>query len=200
MLRFFLTTLLLLVQVVSFAQPRGYALGDAVTDFSIKNVDNRAVSLADYRAEKGLIVVFTALHCPFAKAYEDRIIALHSKFAPQGYPVLAIMPNNPTTYEEDSFQNMQARAREKVYPFSYAIDVTQNIAHAFGATRTPQVYVLKHENGQFILEYMGAIDDNPQDPASVQRRYVDEAVSSLLASRPVQSPITKPLGCGVKWK
>lgn len=200
MLRFFLTPLLLLVQVVSFAQPRGYTLGDAVADFSLKNVDNRAVSLADYRAEKGLIVVFTAMHCPFAKAYEDRIMALHSTFAPQGYPVLAIMPNDPAAYEEDSFQNMQARAREKAYSFRYAIDVTQNIAHAFGTTRIPQVYVLKQANGQFILEYMGAIDDNPQDPASVQRRYVDEAVTSLLAGRPVQSPITRPIGCGIKWK
>ena len=198
----FTATLLLLSMVINTlkAQSKGYALGDAVADFDVKNVDSRTVSLADYRAERGLIVVFTAMHCPFARAYEDRIIALHRKFATLGYPVLAIMPNDPATYEEDSFQNMQARAREKAYPFTYAIDLTQNTARAFGATRIPQVYVLKQTNGQFILEYVGAIDDNPQDPASVQRRYVDEAVSSLLANRPVQSPITKPIGCGIKWK
>lgn len=191
---------LLLAQIGTRAQSKGYALGDAVADFDVKNVDNRTVSLADYRAEKGLIVVFTAMHCPFAKAYEDRIMFLHSKFAPQGYPVLAVMPNDPAAYEEDSFQNMQARAQEKAYPFNYAIDATQSTARAFGATRIPQVYVLKQTNDQFILEYVGSIDDNPQDPASVQRRYVDEAVTSLLANRPVQSPITKPIGCGIKWK
>ncbi len=176
-----------------------YNLGDAVADFKLKNVDGRMVSLADYRTQKGLVVVFTSNHCPFAKAYEDRLVALDQKFAPQGYPVLAIMPNDPKAYEEDSFENMKVRANNK-YSFAYAMDETQAVARAFGATRTPEVYVLKQTNGQFILEYVGTIDDSPQDAASVQRRYVDEAVSSLLAGRPVQSPITKPIGCAIKWK
>lgn len=193
--------ILLLTQSGSLAQaPKGYNLGDAIADFHLKNVDDRMVSLADYRAQKGLIIVFTSNHCPFAKTYEDRLMALDHKFAPQGYPVLAIMSNDPVAYEEDSFDNMQVRARERAYPYAYAIDETQSVARAFGATRTPQVYVLKQTNGQFILEYVGAVDDSPQDGASAQRRYVDEAVSSLLAGRPVQSPITKPIGCAIKWK
>ena len=183
---------------VAIAQtPKGYALGDAVADFRVKNVDGRSVTLADYRVQKGLIVVFTSNHCPFSKAYDERLIALDRLFAPQGYPVLAIMPNNPAVYEDDSFDNMKARARDKNYPYSYGVDETQ-VAKAFGATRTPQVYVLKLTNGQFILEYVGSIDDSPQDTASVKRRYVEEAVSSLLAGRPVQSPITKPIGCAIK--
>ncbi len=177
-----------------------YNLGDAIADFRLKNVDGRLVSLADYQAQKGLIVAFVSNHCPFAKAYEDRLIALDQKFASQGYPVLAIMPNDPKIYEEDSFENMKVRARDKGYSFTYGMDDTQAVARAFGTTRTPQVYVLKQVSGQFILEYVGAIDDSPQDAASVQRRYVDEAVSSLLAGRPVQSPITKPIGCAIKWK
>ena len=110
------------------------------------------------------------------------------------------MPNDPRAYEDDSFENMQVRSREKAYSFPYAIDETQSTARAFGATRTPEVYVLKQAGGQFIVEYVGAIDDSPQDGGSVQRRYIDEAVSSLLAGRPVQSPITKPIGCAIKWK
>ena len=192
--------LLLTVRIATNAQSKGYALGDAIADFQLKNVAGKTSSLADYRGQKGLIVVFMSNHCPFAKAYEDRIIALDRTYAPQGYPVLAIMPNDPTAYPEDSFLNMQARAQEKSYAFAYAVDETQNTARAFGATRVPQVYVLKQSNGQFILEYMGTIDDNPQDPASVQRRYVEEAVTNLIAGRPVQSPITKPIGCGIKWK
>ncbi|GAB2529356.1 thioredoxin family protein [Spirosoma aerophilum] len=179
---------------------KGYSLGDAVADFRLKNVDNRQITLADYRSQKGLIVVFMSNHCPFSKAYEDRLIALDRKFSSQDYPVLAIMPNDPKAYEDDSFENMQIRSRDKAYPFVYAIDETQSTARAFGAARTPEVFVLKQVNGQFILEYLGAIDDSPQDGGSVQRRYIEEAVTNLLAGRPVQSPITKPIGCAVKWK
>lgn len=182
---------------VTIAQtPKGYTIGDVVADFRVKNVDGRTVTLTDYRTQKGLIVVFTSNHCPFSKAYEDRLMALNRVFAPQGYPVLTIMPNNPATYEEDSFENMKIRARDKGYSYVYGLDETQ-VARAFGATRTPQVYVLKQTNEQFILEYVGTIDDSPQDSASVKRRYVEEAVSSLLAGRPVQSPITKPIGCAI---
>ena len=186
--------------VVSAQLPRGYTLGDVVADFRVKNVDGRLVALTDYRSQKGLVVVFTSNHCPFSKAYEDRLIALDRKFAPQGYPVLAIMPNDPTSYEDDSFENMKTRAHEKGYTYAYGMDETQAVARAFGAIRTPQVYVLKQMNGQFVLEYVGTIDDSPQDGGSVQRRYVDDAVSSLLAGRPVQSPISKPIGCAIKWK
>ncbi|AUD05211.1 thioredoxin family protein [Spirosoma pollinicola] len=201
LVRFILTVLLLVASSVIQAQTiKGYSLGDAVADFRLKNVDSRQVTLADYRAQKGLIVVFMSNHCPFSKAYEDRLIALDRKFSPQGYPVLAIMPNDPNAYEDDSFGNMQIRARDKAYSFVYAMDETQSTTRAFGATRTPEVYVLKQVGGQFVLEYVGAIDDSPQDGGSVQRRYIDDAVSSLLAGRPVQSPITKPIGCAIKWK
>ena len=179
---------------------KGYNLGDAIGDFRLKNVDERIISLADYRNQKGIILAFTSNHCPFAKAYESRLIALDRKFAAQGYPVLAIMPNDPSTYEEDSFDNMKARAQSKAYPFPYAIDETQAMARSFGAARTPQVYVVKEVAGQFIVEYIGSLDDNPQDETSTQRRYVDEAVTSLLAGRPVKSPITKPIGCAINWK
>ncbi|WP_461092932.1 thioredoxin family protein [Spirosoma gilvum] len=191
---------MLTATLVAYAQPKGYNIGDAVGDFRLKNVDGRTVSLADYRSQKGIIVVFTSNHCPFAKAYEDRIIGLDRKFAPQGYPVLAIMPNDPAAYDDDSFDKMKTRAQEKGYGFAYVIDETQNTARAFGAARTPQVYVLNQKAGQFYLEYVGTIDDNPQDSASVQRRYVDEAVSNLLLGKPVQSPITKPIGCAINWK
>ena len=201
LVRVLLTALLTLMALsATYAQSKGYNLGDAVADFQLKSVDGRTVSLTDYRAQKGLIVVFMSNHCPFAKAYEDRLIALDRKFSPEGYPVLAIMPNDPVAYEEDSFENMKTRAREKSFSYVYTMDETQRTARVFGATRTPEVYILKLTNGQFILEYVGTIDDSPQDSASVQRRYVDEAVSNLLAGRPVQSPITKPIGCAIKWK
>lgn len=186
---------------VAQAQSKGYSTGSVVADFRLKNVDERVLSLADYRGQKGVIIVFTANHCPFSKVYEDRILALDRKFAPLGYPVLAIMPNDPAAYSDDSFENMKARARDKAYSFPYVIDQTQAVARAFGASRTPQVYILKKTGGdRFVVEYTGAIDDNPQDAVGVQKRYADETVTMLLAGRPTTQPETKAIGCGIKWK
>ncbi|WP_128546294.1 thioredoxin family protein [Larkinella soli] len=181
-------------------QARTYAIGDFVNDFRLKNVDGRMVALNDYRNGQGVVIVFTTNHCPFAKAYEERIIALDRKYAPQGFPLVAIQPNDPTAYVEDSFENMQVRAKEKGYSFPYLVDESQAVAQAFGASRTPQAYVLKRTGDRFRVEYAGMIDDSPQDPAGVKRRFVEEAVGNLLGGRPVVTSTTRPIGCAIKWK
>ena len=135
-----------------------------------------------------------------AHALEDRMLALDRKFGPQGYPVIAIMSSDASVYEEDSFEQMQARAKTKNYTFPYLSDDTQLVAKAFGAIRSPQVYVLKHSGEHFTVEYIGSIDDSPQSAAGVQRAYVDEATTSLLANRPVVTPLTKAIGCAIKMK
>lgn len=178
----------------------GYTLGDVVTSFALTNVDNRTISLGEYTSQKGVIVVFTSNHCPFSKAYEDRILALDRKFGPQGYPVIAILSSDAALYEEDSFDRMQVRARTKNYTFPYLLDASQGVTKAFGATRTPQVYVLKRTGERFTVEYIGSVDDSPQDAAHVQRSYADEAVTSLLAGRPIVTPLTKAIGCAIKLK
>src|SRR5277367_4533810 len=119
-----------IIALCSFAGT-GYQVGDKAIDFKLKNVDGKMVSMSDFKSAKGFIVVFTCDHCPFAKAYEDRIIALNTEFASKGYPVIAINPNDPTQVDEDSYTNMQARAKTKNYAFPYLLDETQNIAHAF---------------------------------------------------------------------
>jgi thiol-disulfide isomerase/thioredoxin len=96
-----------------------YSVGDTVANFRLPNVDGREVALTDYAGGKGVIVVFTCNSCPYAKAYEERIIELHRTFAPKGFPVLAIQPNDPERSPEDSFEKMQQRAQEKGYPFAY---------------------------------------------------------------------------------
>jgi peroxiredoxin len=177
-----------------------YTVGEVVADFRLKSTSGQQVALSDYRTSKGVIVVFTSNHCPFAKAYEDRIIALDRKYAPQGVPVLAIQPNDPAAYEDDSFDNMKARAADKGYPFPYLLDETQEVAKAFGATRTPHAYLLKRTGDRFVVEYIGTLDDSPQDAGSVKRRYMEEALNSLLTGRPVVTTITKAVGCAIKWK
>lgn len=177
-----------------------YVLGDAVADFKLKNIDGKMVSLSNFSSAKGFIVVFTSNHCPFSKSYEDRVIALDGKFASQGFPVITINPNDPEAYEEDSYANMQARAKEKSYPYPYLADDSQVVSKMFGAMRTPQVYVLKKEGNKLIVSYIGAIDDNAQDPSGVTKRYVEDAVNNLLVGKPVVTTSTKAVGCAIKWK
>lgn len=178
----------------------GYVLGDAVSDFKLKNIDGKMMSLSDFQSAKGFIIVFTSNHCPFSKSYEDRVIALDRKYASQGFPVITINPNDPEAYEEDSFANMQARAKEKGYSYPYLADDTQAVSKMFGALRTPQVYILKKEAGKITVSYIGAIDDNAQDPSGVTKRYVEDAVNNLLVGKPVVTTSTKAVGCAIKWK
>ena len=181
-----------------FAQ--SYKIGDEVKDFSLKNVDGKMVSLKDYKDAKGFIVVFTCNHCPFAQAYEQRIMDLDKKFREKGYPVIAINPNDPGIVPDDSFDNMVRVAKEKGYTFPYLIDETQDIAKAFGATKTPHVFLLQKNKSKLVLEYTGAIDNNTDDASKADKKYVEDAVNALLSGKSPEVKETKAIGCGVKWK
>jgi len=180
------------------SEHKGYKIGDVATDFHLKNVDNKMVSLSDYKEAKGFIVVFTCNHCPYAKAYQDRIIALNNKYAAKGYPVIAINPNDPKVQPDDSFDAMKIRAKEKGFTFPYLIDDGQKVYPQYGATRTPHVFILQKENGKNIVRYIGAIDDNYPDPHDVSHRYVEVAVDELLAGKPVAQATTVAIGCSIK--
>jgi peroxiredoxin len=198
----FLAACLLLV-LSSYVRPMaGYQVGDKATDFKLKNVDGKMVSLADNKTTKGYIVVFTCNTCPYAKAYESRIIALHQKYASQGYPVVAINPNDPAIAPGDSFAAMQAQAKSKSYPFPYLFDETQQVAQTYGATRTPHLYVLTRQGSgnEFKVSYIGAIDDNSEDPKLVKTKYVENAMTEILAGKPASTSSTKAIGCGIKWR
>ncbi|MCE7069767.1 thioredoxin family protein [Dyadobacter sp. CY327] len=188
------------IALIEVKQSAGYQVGDAAASFRLKNTDGNMVSLNDFINAKGVIVIFTSNHCPFAKAYEDRIIALNNKFAAQGFPVIAINPSDPGTHQDDTFEKMKERAASKGYGYPYLVDESQQVAKAFGAGRTPQVYILQKNGSKFTVRYIGMIDDNPQDPAGVTKLYADEAVSNLLTGKPVVTTITKPVGCAIKWK
>ncbi len=176
-----------------------YAIGDEAADFSLLNIDGKKKSLASLNNAKGFIVVFTSNHCPFSKAYEERLVGLDAKYANLGYPVVALNPNDPDAYEEDTHENMKKRAAEKGFTFPYLVDDI-GIGQVYGARRTPHVFVLKKENGKNIVKYMGAIDDNAQDASSVNKKYVEEAVDNLLSNKPVVTQNTKAIGCAIKWR
>lgn len=176
----------------------GYVVGDYATDFSLMNIDDQIVSLADYDEAEGFIVIFTCNHCPYAVAYEDRIIALDAKYKTQGYPVIAINPNNPEAMEDDSFENMKIRAEEKGFTFPYLLDDGQKIFPQYGATKTPHVYVLKKDDNGNKVEYIGAIDDNYGDESAVTVKYVEDAVDALLGGEEPPVTSTVAIGCSIK--
>jgi peroxiredoxin len=178
----------------------GYKVGDIATDFKLKNIDGKMVSLANYKQAKGYIVVFTCNHCPYAKAYESRIMALDKQYAAKGYPVIAISPNDPVAEPTDSYENMQKLATQKGYTFPYLIDETQEITRAYGAKATPHVYVLQKTASGNVVQYIGAIDDDTQNTKAEKLKYVENAVNALLAGKNVETNATKAIGCGIVWK
>lgn len=197
-----ITTLLMVsaILLASFTAADGYKVGDKAADFRLKNIDNRMVSLADHKDAKGIILVFTCNHCPFAKKYESRIMALDKKYKSKGFPVIAISPNDPTVVAEDSFENMQKLAAEKKYTFPYLFDETQLTAKAYGAAKTPHVFILQKVNAEYIVRYIGAIDDNSDDEVGVKEKYVESAVDNILSGKTVNPGMTKAIGCSIKWK
>ncbi len=178
----------------------GYKVGDKAEDFKLKNIDGKILSMADYKDAKGLIVIFTCNHCPFSVAYEDRIIDLHKRYADKGYPVIAINPNDVKAQPDDSFDKMKERAKKKKIPFAYLHDETQEIAKRFGATRTPHVFVVSKKETDFIVEYIGAIDDNSNEPQNVKTKYLENALNELIEGKAVSQNFTKAIGCTIKWK
>jgi peroxiredoxin len=179
---------------------KGYEIGDEATDFKLKNIDEKMISLKDFKAAKGFIVIFTCNHCPYAKKYEDRIIELDKKYKSQGYPVIAINPNDPAVQPEDSYQKMIERAKEKSFTFPYLMDEGQKIYPQYGATKTPHVFLLQKESGKNIVKYIGAIDNNYENPNDVSEYYVQDAVNSLLKGEPIKMTKTVAIGCTVKAK
>jgi peroxiredoxin len=183
-----------------FVKTAGYEVGDFATDFKLKNVDGKMVSLSDYKDAKGFIVVFTCNECPYSLLYEDRIIALHNKFADKGYPVIAINANDATKSPDDSYEKIQKRAKSKKFPFPYLFDETQEVTKTYGATNTPHNFVLQKEDGKYKVSYIGAIDDNSRDAANAKRKYIEDAVNALIEGKPVPTTKTKAIGCTIKWK
>lgn len=177
--------------------PSGYKIGDKATDFSLKGTDGKMHSLAEIKNAKGYIVIFTCNHCPYAKMYEDRIIALHNKYSKMGYPVIAINPNDPEIVPEDGFDEMKTRAADKKYGFNYLIDEKQSVFPVYGATKTPHVFLLDKNR---IVRYIGAIDDNAQSASNVKKKYLEMAIAAIDKGKTPNPQTTKALGCSIKTK
>jgi peroxiredoxin len=165
--------------------------------FSLPATDGKFYSLNSFTDKKILIVIFSCNHCPYVQAYEDRIITLQSEFERNGAQIVAINSNDDEKYPDDSFEEMKKRVTDKKFNFPYLRDETQNVAKAYGATHTPQIFLFD-ENRK--LKYEGKIDDNWQEPDKVKSKYLRDAIEEVLASKEVSVPETFSIGCTIKWK
>lgn len=190
-----LTTWLILTTTL---MAQGYKVGDKAADFKLRNVDGRMISMADYPDAKGFIIIFTCNHCPYSVAYEDRKIALHNQFAPMGYPVIAINPNDSVAQPQDSFSQMKKRAQEKRFPFPYVLDAEQTVYKQYGATRTPHVFLLQKQQAEYIVRYIGAIDNNHEDAVKADQKYVENAIKAIEGGKNPDPDFTRAIGCTIK--
>jgi peroxiredoxin len=172
-------------------------LGDEAPDFSLPGTDGQTHSLADFAGAKALVVIFSCNHCPYVKAYEDRIIQAQKDYAGKGARFVAINANDASKYPEDGFAEMKKRAQEKGFNFPYLRDDSQETARRYGATHTPHLFVF--DAGR-RLAYTGKFDDNWEHPEKVRERYLAAALDDLVAGRAPRTAETFAIGCTIKWK
>jgi peroxiredoxin len=165
--------------------------------FRLKNVDGNALSPEDFSGAKALAVIFWCNHCPYVRAWEDRVIALQREYADRGVQFLLVNANDAQKYPGDSYEEMQKRAEEKGYPFPYLVDEPQDVARQYGAERTPEIFLFDEAR---TLRYHGAPDDNYDDPNGVTHQYLRDAVEAVLSGTAPTESETPPRGCTIKWR
>jgi peroxiredoxin len=171
-----------------------------IENFSLVNaLNNKTVSLSDFAGERAVVVVFTSNYCPYARLYEDRIIALAEEYAGRGVQFLLVNSNTSLDNIDDSVEEMARHAKEKGYRFPYLADKEHRVAGMLGATKTPEAFVLQNNGGgSFVLKYRGAIDDNPQVAQEVTVNYLHDAIAATLNRRNLSVAEKRPTGCMIK--
>lgn len=201
----FAALLILLAPTTNWAQEKmnivqhALQIGNSapMKDAKMKNVDGRELSIADVSGERGTLVIFSCNSCPWVKAWEDRIASIGNVYQKKGLGVIVINSNDPKNMAEDSFEIMQTRAKERGFAFPYVVDATSNVARAFGATRTPEVFLFD-KNARLV--YHGVIDDNAKEARKVEKHYLRDALEALIAGREIPMKETKALGCTIKFQ
>lgn len=173
------------------------ALGSQAPDFrNLPGVDGRPYALADFKGKKALVIVFSCNHCPYVQAYEDRINAIARDYGPKGIALIAINANDTKNYPDDNFDEMVKRAEARGFVFPYVRDDTQQVACAYGAECTPEVFVV---DAEAKVCYHGGIDDNYREPDKVTAPYLRNALDDIVAGRPIAEAQTRAIGCSIKW-
>ena len=170
-------------------------IGSLAPGFNLKATDNNFYNLSSFSDKKLLVIMFTCNHCPFVKAYEDRLIQIQKDYSDKSVSLVAINSNETINYPEDTFEKMQIRVTEKYYNFPYLRDEDQSVASSYGASFTPEIFVFDIDRK---LRYHGRIDDN-KDSDNITSSDLRNALDELLSERAVTSSETHGIGCSIKW-
>lgn len=194
----FLIAVLMLTQAeAAFAQEAPLGTPMPQLDRSLQTVDGRSVTLGSLRGSAGTVLVFWSNQCPWVDRYEERVLALSSRYRDQGVNLVLVNPNDPTAFPQEAAAEGLSRAQRANYgSTAYVMDTGAQLAGALGAGRTPHVFAF---DGNGSLVYVGGIDDSPGDPGNVQRNYLSEALDASLAGRPVGVAQTRAFGCTIKF-
>ncbi len=171
------------------------ALGSVAPSFTLPATDGRSYSLKDFDSEY-VVVFFTCNHCPYVTNSDEITRKTAGKFQAQGVSFVAINSNSANTYAEDSFENMVKRMDQHRFPWVYLHDQSQAVAKAYGALRTPHFFVFDRDRK---LVYTGRGVDNPREPQKITTYDLENALTELVAGKPITTPLTNPIGCNVKW-
>ncbi len=177
-------------------------LGMIAPDFDLPSTDGKSYRISSFSDAKALVVIFMCNHCPYVVAVQGRIAALAKEYQARGVRLVGINPNDSVKYPDDSFDAMKGRAKEQGYVFPYLRDESQDVARAYDAVCTPDIYAFENAGsnaGRFLLRYHGRLDDSWKDPAAVKRRELALALDAILAGMPVPQEQIPSMGCSIKW-
>ena len=171
-------------------------IGAMAVEFDLPGVDGKTYMLRYFHNREIIVVVFTCNHCPYAQAYEGRLISLAKEFSKKA-AFIAISSNDAAKYPQDSFEGMKIRAMEKGFPYPYLYDESQETARAYGALVTPHVFVFDRSGK---LAYQGGVDDNWESEKAATKHYLRDALAELAEGKPVTRKTAPVVGCSIKWK
>jgi peroxiredoxin len=192
------TSIALLGLIAAAHSAKALNLGDSIVDTEVKmkNVNGKMVSLKEVQGKKGTLVIFSCVHCPFVKGWQDTMVDIANTYQKKGFGVVFINSNDPDT-AGDGFEAMQALAKEKKYEFPFVVDNTSDVARHFGATKTPDVFLF---DAKGKLVYKGAVGEGARTPKEGGTLYLCEALDALLAGTPVPKAESKAIGCSIKFR
>lgn len=190
-------TALLATMAFTVGEPLTIGSSMPKADVKMQDVSGKMISIKDVAAANGVMVMFSCNTCPYVVKNQDRTNAIADYAKQMKLGVIVLNSNEAYRGEDDSPEQMKAYAKDQKYKWNYVIDKNHEVADAFGANRTPEVFLFDKE---MKLVYHGAIDDNPSDASAVNRQHLKEAINELAAGKAVSVKESKSVGCSIKRK
>ena len=193
-MKFFLLTLMFF----SIPYANELSIGSSMpnSDYKLKDISGNIVTLDDVKGKAGTLVIFSCNTCPWVLRWEDRYVTLADSYIPKGIGMIAVNSNASRFKGDDSLDEMFKHSKNNNYNFPYAQDPDARLAKAFGATKTPHIYLFNKESK---LVYRGAIDDNARDAKKVEEHFLANAIDQMLDNKKIEKQVSKAIGCSIKF-